>query len=281
MQYILLKHMPTPRDDFHISREISFIAVEKSQKYLILSNTINFFSEKKIYFWFNFMLVSFVIPCYNDSHILPQSLKNIDMFFQHFDHPYEIIFVDDGSQDTTLKILKLFQQQHPDTTQIIHYPDNRGKWFAVKTWVMHSRWDWFFFMDSDLSTDLKEIHSFLAQRQAGTIFIGSRVTGHAQRTWYRALMGTLSRCITNFFLHLHIYDTQCGFKLFEKKAKQLFQELRCERFAFDLELLVRAQQQGYTILELPVKWKEWAHSHVKISSYVQAFFDLLRIRKIS
>ena len=196
---------------------------------------IKLFRHHKIFILQRDMLISFIIPCYNDEHILPQSLATLEDFFRSFDHPYQLIFVDDGSNDSTLHILKAFHKKHPRTTEIIHYPHNRGKGFAVKTWVMQSTGDWFFFMDSDLSTNLSEINSFLAKRKAGTILIGSRISWLAKRTRYKWFLGTLSRIITRRILNTHLHDTQCGFKCFEKKAKQLFQELRCEKFAFDIE----------------------------------------------
>ena len=75
-------------------------------------------------------------------------------------------------------------------------------------------------------------------------------------------------------------DTQCGFKLFSKEAaKSLFNDARIDRFAYDVEILALAKNEGYRISEVPVRWLNSPDSKVHpIFDSLKMLFDLIRIR---
>ena len=76
-----------------------------------------------------------------------------------------------------------------------------------------------------------------------------------------------------------MWDTQCGFKGFTKKAaEELFSRATIERWAFDVEILVLARKLRFRIQEIPVRWVNDPNSKVKLSGMVKMLFEVLKIR---
>ena len=74
-------------------------------------------------------------------------------------------------------------------------------------------------------------------------------------------------------------DTQCGFKLFSRKAaREVFSRLKLERFGFDVEALYIARKLGFKIVETPVRWNDVEGTKVKMLDGADAFLDVLRVR---
>jgi hypothetical protein len=74
-------------------------------------------------------------------------------------------------------------------------------------------------------------------------------------------------------------DTQCGFKLFSRRAARLIASLqRIERFGFDVEILYIARKHGFRILEVPVVWNDVAGTKVSLRGGLNAFADPWRVR---
>ena len=93
-------------------------------------------------------------------------------------------------------------------------------------------------------------------------------------------MGKIFNKFVRLIVLSEFQDTQCGFKLFkETVARQLFGELKTERFAFDVEILARAQKYGYGIAEVPVRWINSSQSKVNpIFDSMRMIRDLIKIR---
>ena len=89
-------------------------------------------------------------------------------------------------------------------------------------------------------------------------------------------MGKIFNKIVKIIILQDFHDTQCGFKLFEgAAARELFEELKTDRFAFDVEILARAKKKNYRIVEVPVRWLDSNHSKVNL-----IFDSLIMIKDI-
>ena len=77
-----------------------------------------------------------------------------------------------------------------------------------------------------------------------------------------------------------VRDTQCGFKLFRMEAmRPVFEAQRVERFAFDVELILRVQRAGGTVAEVPIEWRGGGRSSLSVvRDAPRMLWDLLRIR---
>ena len=229
--------------------------------------------------------LTILIPAYNEENRLPESIRSIDAYCsKHLDQPYELLVVDDGSQDQTAALMREMQKQIPSL--VLHQnTENRGKGYALRAGMHLAGGQFIVFTDSDLSTPIEEIQPMLERLKEGTpIVIATRKKTGARlvqrQPFWRESMGKIFTLLSNVILGLSISDFTCGFKGFEAKAgKHIFSLQKIRRWAFDSEVLFLAKQFGYRIVEIPVQWKDSPESKVRvIQDSVSSFASLFLIR---
>jgi dolichyl-phosphate beta-glucosyltransferase len=141
------------------------------------------------------------------------------------------------------------------------------------------------FTDADFSTPIGEVDKLLHWLENGyQIAIGSRAMPESQikiyQAWYRQLMGKSFNKFIQLVLNLDYYDTQCGFKCFQRGAAlEVFKALKSCRFSFDVEVLYIAKHLGLKVKEVPICWYNSAGSKVRlIRDSSKMFLDVLQIR---
>lgn len=204
------------------------------------------------------MALSVVIPCFNEEHRLPPTVRAIRRYFRLRRIEGELILVDDGSRDGTLSFMRAEAARQSDVSVVAVSP-NRGKGRAVAEGVCVALGDQILISDADLSTPIEELPKLQAALGRGAdVAIGSRAAPGAReidQPLHRQLMGKTFNRLVQTLLLPGFRDTQCGFKLFRGEvAHQLFAGLVTEGFAFDVEVLVRALDAGCTVEEVPVRW---------------------------
>ena len=229
--------------------------------------------------------LSVIIPAYNEAERLPGYLSEVRGALDQMDIDAEILVVDDGSQDDTAIYVKSVARQDP-RVQLLVQPHNQGKGRAIQRGMLEARGHHLLFADADGATPFREVQQLLAAADAGhEIAIGSRRACSAdatrERTGLRALMGQMFYSFVNFFAVPGINDTQCGFKLFRRDCAQaLFADLNESGWAFDVEVLYRAQLTGYGIAEVAVDWHEVDGSKVSpVRDAIRMFVAVFRIRR--
>ena len=115
-------------------------------------------------------------------------------------------------------------------------------------------------MDADLSADLEYLNAFkkLVESQEDVV-IGSRYTEGAdvERSLKREIISVSYRTLFHLLFDKSIKDPQCGFKSISKKARDgILPKIKSNGYFFDSELIIRALKEGYSVKEIPVRWKE-------------------------
>ncbi|MBI2395977.1 MAG: glycosyltransferase family 2 protein [Deltaproteobacteria bacterium] len=226
--------------------------------------------------------VTIVIPAYNEQgRIGPTVVHTLDHLERH--HPNsELLVVDDGSSDATASIV---EQVGQGRARVLRQPRNMGKGAAVRRGMLEARGDYVLFMDADMSTPVEELEKFLAIAKGGVdVVIGSRGLADSdirqRQPTLRELMGRGFNVIVRGLLFGGIRDTQCGFKMFSRRAaREIFSRTTLDGFAFDVEALMLAQKLGFTLREVPVIWYHAPHS--KVSPFTDAtrmFADIVALR---
>jgi dolichyl-phosphate beta-glucosyltransferase len=228
--------------------------------------------------------ISVIIPAYNEELRLKSTLPQIWGALRKRFSLFEIIVVDDGSQDQTAEIVLSFARFHPEI-RIIRYERNRGKGHAVKIGVLEALGDYVLFCDADLSTPVREVKKLLAALKSGNdVAIGSRASQDSKilqhQPLYRVLMGKTFNKIVWILGVPGIRDTQCGFKCFPREvAREIFSRCRIDGFSFDVEILYIARRKELKIAEIGVFWKNSPMSKVHpIKHSLQMLKDLFLIR---
>ncbi|XP_021014602.1 dolichyl-phosphate beta-glucosyltransferase isoform X1 [Mus caroli] len=241
--------------------------------------------------------LSVVVPSYNEEKRLPvmmdEALNYLEKRQKHdCTFTYEVIVVDDGSEDQTSKVaLKYCQKYGSDKVRVITLVQNRGKGGAVRMGVFSSRGEKILMADADGATkfpDVEKLEKGLSDLQPWpeqmAIACGSRAhlekESIAQRSYFRTFLMYGFHFLVWFLCVKGIRDTQCGFKLLTREAAaRTFSSLHIERWAFDVELLYIAQFLQIPIAEVAVNWTEIEGSKlVPFWSWLQMGKDLLFIR---
>ncbi len=217
----------------------------------------------------NLVNLSLIIPAYNEASRLPFYLWAIHSYFSNLSSfSYEIIVVDDGSQDGLLTTLEREKAKWPELRFLCHRK-NQGKGAAVRSGIFAAEGQLILYADADGATPIEEEGKLRQEIDRGAdVAFGSRYmrdrTTVQQRTWHRDLKGQLFGFLVRKLFRLPIQDTQCGFKMFRREAGQrLFELSREQGYLFDLEVLALAHQLGYRIAEIPVSWKDVPGSKVR------------------
>jgi len=243
--------------------------------------------------------LSVVIPAYNESARLPESLQKVLEYLESRDYPYEVLVVDDGSSDNTAGLAEDFVKNavigNPHSQfKVIRNP-HRGKGYAVRTGMLAARGRYILYSDADFSAPIEEVEKLLVYLTGKyDIAMGSREGKGAARydePFYRHLMGRVFNTFVRVVALPQFNDTQCGFKAFRKEAAHtLFRSLHLYGddapdvegalvTGFDVEVLYLALKWGYKIKEVPVNWFYSKGANVNpIKDSYRMLKDIARVR---
>jgi len=230
------------------------------------------------------MHLSVIIPAYNEAERIPSTLKAVDEYLRSQSYDYEILVVNDGSKDNTADVVRK-AEAFIKNLRLIDERENHGKGYVVRKGMLEAKGDYRLFTDADNSTSLDQIEKMWPEFEKGfDVVIGSRDIKGAElpvpQSWLRMRLGDIFNIIVQITSGLWgMWDTQCGFKGFTKKAaEELFSRATIERWAFDVEILVLARKLRFRIQEIPVRWVNDPNSKVKLSGMVKMLFEVLKIR---
>ncbi|MBF0485693.1 MAG: glycosyltransferase [Candidatus Omnitrophica bacterium] len=237
-----------------------------------------------------------VVPCFNEASRLDGQA------FLDFLGPYphiHVLFVNDGSTDTTRQVLENFVKARPEQMSLLNLPKNSGKAEAVRQGFLKGFLsfpvDLIGYFDADLATPLSTIIELegLFSNPSFEIAMGSRVKllgRNIERDSRRHYIGRIFATLASMTLGLAVYDTQCGAKLFKvtERLKKVFSFSFTVTWIFDVEILARfmimerCHPTGRAVskicVEYPVReWIDKKGSKVKFWHYLTSTKDLLKI----
>jgi len=227
--------------------------------------------------------LSVVVPTLNEEGCIDEFLERVSRFLQSRASSWEIIVVDDGSDDAT--VARVEQRIAVDPRVRLVRQQHGGKGAAVRRGMLAAQGAWRLMADADLSVspdDWSVLLDAAAERSPAAVIAGSREAPGARRIGEpltRHLIGRVFNSIVQLLVLPGIQDTQCGFKLLSAEAaRTLFPHLTIEGFAFDVELLFLARRAGFRIREVGVVWVCRIDSRVRLGRGAVAFADVARIR---
>jgi len=222
-------------------------------------------------------VISIIIPVFNEETKITGVLKGITEILNGNFQNYEIIVINDGSVDKTLKVI-LESQRLDSHIRVLSYEGNKGKGYAVRLGVLNSIGDIVVYLDGDLNISPMEITDYMKQLDHYDLVIASKahpmsvVICSTGRKFLSKAFNLLVRLLTG----INIKDTQSGLKAGRGSAlRAIFEKMVVKRYAFDVELLTIASGLDLKIKELPIIIT--LDCSFKIQEVVKMFIDILQI----
>jgi dolichyl-phosphate beta-glucosyltransferase len=229
--------------------------------------------------------ISVVVPAYNEEALIQSTLDGLRSYLQTRPEPFEIVVVDDGSQDGTVALVNAWQKANDAILKLVTNPANKGKGFSVRRGVQESCGRFIIFMDADLPYELDAIDDFLiALRNGHDLAVGSRVLPSSSVrgvSAIRYLAGQVFSWLEQAVLGTGLADTQCGFKAFNAKAaREIFRRVTIDGFGFDVEMIYIARKLEYSIHPVAVQMIDRHRaSRVRlVDDSVKMFINLFTVR---
>lgn len=216
--------------------------------------------------------LSIVVPAYNEEgNVLPlyYELKEV---LDGLSRPFEIIFVDDGSKDTTFQILKSIQQKDK-RVKVIKFRKNFGQSAALKAGFDHASGDILITMDSDLQNDPHDIPALIDAMEKDDFDVICGWRYNRQDTQSKKLFSKLANSLRRYITNETIHDSGCTLRSYKKECVQDL-ELYGELHRYIPAIL---QWKGYRVGELRVNHRERVSGSTKYSwkRITKGFLDLI------
>jgi glycosyltransferase involved in cell wall biosynthesis len=217
------------------------------------------------------------MPAYNEGNSIETAIDHVNHIMSQTGLNYELIVVNDGSVDDTLKKIVNFANNN-NHVRVLSYERNMGKGHALKTGFSHATGDVVIFLDSDLDIDPKQVVHYIHALKDGDMVIASKWHPNSvvKIPLMRRFLSHGFNLLVQLLTGVRLKDTQTGLKAAKREAlKKVFQKLSVKRYAFDAELLAVATLYELKVIELPVNLQ--LHSYFSLKEAWRMFVNLLGI----
>lgn len=213
------------------------------------------------------MEVSIVLPAYNESSRIENTVERTALALRKITPSFEIIIAEDGSKDGTDKISEALTKKY-DYVVHLHSYERLGRGCALNRAFRASKGDILGYIDVDLATDMKHLEELIQSIRDGYDFAtGSRMLpeSNVKRSLKRGFASKGFNYLTRHFLGSKLYDHQCGFKAFKRGSLfKIMDTVKDTHWFWDTELFVKAQRCGFKVKEFPVEWKHGGTTKVNL-----------------
>ncbi len=217
---------------------------------------------------------SLVIPAFNEADNIEPLYAEIVTVMQEFDEDFEILIIDDGSDDYTGSVILRLSNADP-AVRLIQLISNSGKTAALDAGFRAARGNWIIMMDADRQNDPHEIPRLLAEVDRADMVCGRRL--RRRDTVTKRLTSILANSVRRAILGDTIRDVNCGFKVFRRRCLQhvnLYHGMH--RF-----LPVLFEMEGYRVVEVDVRDRPRVAGRSKYGLFnrlIGPFLDMLAVR---
>jgi glycosyltransferase involved in cell wall biosynthesis len=216
--------------------------------------------------------ISLVIPLYNEEESLKELFDSVKKVMTENKYEYEVIFVDDGSADNSLNVIKEIAEVNPDVAKTISFGRNYGKSAALSVGFEAALGDYIVTLDADLQDDPSVIPELVKKIEDGFDLVSGWKKIRHDPVFTKNIPSKIFNFSVSLMSGLKLHDFNCGLKIYRKEtAKSL--EIYGERHRF---LPVLAYWNGYRISECPVPHKKRLYGKSKFGAnrFFNGAFDL-------
>jgi glycosyltransferase involved in cell wall biosynthesis len=225
-----------------------------------MTNNINSYGPKPDW--------SIILPIYNEAGNIPEVFSNLIETLKKTGKNFEIIAVDDGSTDDSLKVLKAFQADFPDCLIIIRHVVNKGNGAAIRTGIRFARADILITLDADGQHDPKYIPELVNPIPPYDLVVAARTKTYKGK-WYRNLANRFYIRFASWLTQTKIEDLTSGFRAYRRQAISHYLHLLPSGYSSPTTSTIVLLKGGYNVKYVPVE----VSARKKGSSKINIFKD--------
>ena len=229
----------------------------------------------------NSFKLSILIPCFNEKNSIEKIISKILSSLKNYElNNYEIIIVDDFSNDGTKEILKNYETK--ENFKILFHDKNQGKGSAIQTAIKSIAGDISIIQDADLEYDPFDYNKLLLpffETDADVVY-GSRFLGGGKYVrihfYWHYLANKILTFICNLFTNLNLTDMETGYKVFKSSILKKITLVE-KSFSFEPEVTIKLAKQKVKFFEVPITYNGRSYEEGKKIGLKDAFIALKAI----
>jgi len=168
------------------------------------------------------MNLSLIVPVYNEQENLPMLFKAIDQTMHSLGKTWEVVFVDDGSRDDSLSILKQHAEKDPEHVRVISFRRNFGQTAAIAAGLDHSQGDIIILLDADMQNDPADIPMLLAKLDEGYDLVSGWRKNRKDNALTRNFPSMLANKLISWVTGVELHDYGCTLKAYRRPVLEGF-----------------------------------------------------------
>src|SRR6185503_12527570 len=222
--------------------------------------------------------LSMFFPAYNDGGTIASLVITSMKVAATLTDDFEVIVVNDASQDDTAKILEELARIYPDRIRIVHHQTNRGYGGALRTGFATASKELVFYTDGDGQYDPTEV-TLLWQRMAADVDWVNGWKISRSDPLHRIIIGRIYHHIVKLLFGLKVRDVDCDFRLMRRR---IFEVVHLEKSSgvICLEMMKKFQDAGFRVAEHPVHHYHRAHGTSQFFNFPRIFQTVIDVMKL-
>ena len=222
--------------------------------------------------------LSVFFPAYNDAGTIASLVITSVKVAASLTDDYEVIVINDGSQDDTAKILDELARLYPGHVRIVHHEVNRGYGGALRTGFATASKEFVFYTDGDAQYDPAEMAVLWEKMTDGVDWVNGWKISRSDPL-HRIIIGRLYHHYVKLLFGLKVRDVDCDFRLMRRR---IFDIVRLEKNSgvICLEMMKKFQDAGFRVAEQPVHHYHRAHGQSQFFNFPRVFRTLIDVHKL-
>ena len=222
--------------------------------------------------------LSVFFPAYNDGGTIASLVITSMKVAATLTDDFEVIVINDCSEDDTAKILDELARIYPDRVRIVHHETNRGYGGALRTGFAPATKDFVFYTDGDAQYDPAEVTLLWEKMSADVDWVNGWKISRSDPL-HRIIIGRLYHHIVKLLFGLKVRDVDCDFRLMRRR---IFDVVRLEKNSgvICLEMMKKFQDAGFRVAEHPVHHYHRAYGKSQFFNFPRIYRTVIDVMKL-
>lgn len=217
--------------------------------------------------------VSVLVPCYNEENAIEETIQKLDTALSVMDS-YEIVAIEDGSEDRTLARLEALKQRF-SRLRVIPHDRNRGYGAALKTGMRHADSEMIAIIDADGTYPIHDLPKLVAIAADFDMVVGARTGSNVTYSTLRKIPKFFLHRWINWIVNMKVPDINSGMRVFRKSMAQKFVRILPNGFSFTITITISSLRNNYRVHFEPIDYYQR-----KGNSKIHPIKDTLRFVQI-